>query len=57
MDNVLVEKVFNFICGSGGFVDLSVDLKHSSPLGSRKFRARSEEFAEGSKRSTFRCDE
>ena len=35
-DDVLVEKVFNFICGSGGFVDLSVLLKHSSPLASRK---------------------
>ena len=35
-DNVLVEKIFNFICGSGGFVELSVLLKHSSPLGSRK---------------------
>ena len=36
MDDVLVEKVFNFICRSGGFVDLSALLKHSSPLGSRK---------------------
>ena len=35
-DDVLVEKVFNFICGSGGFVELSVLLKYSSPLGSRK---------------------
>ena len=35
-DDVLVEKVFNFICGSGGFVELSVLLKRSSPLGSRK---------------------
>ena len=35
-DDVLVEKIFNFICGSGGFVELSVLLKHSSPLGSRK---------------------
>ena len=34
--DVLVEKVFNFICGSGGFVELSVLLKRSSPLGSRK---------------------
>ena len=34
--DVLVEDVFNFICGSGGFVELSVLLKQSSPLGSRK---------------------
>ena len=32
----LVDKLFNFICGSGGFVELSVLLKRSSPLGSRK---------------------
>ena len=35
-DDVLVEKLFNFICGSGGFVELSVLLRRSSPLGSRK---------------------
>ena len=35
-DDVLAEKVFNYICGSGGFVQLSVLLKQSSPLGSRK---------------------
>ena len=35
-DDVLVEKLFNYICGSGGFVELSVLLKHDSPLGSRK---------------------
>ena len=35
-DDVLVEKIFNFICGSGGFVELPVLLKRSSPLGSRK---------------------
>ena len=35
-DDVLAEKVFNYICGSGGFVELSVLLKQSSPLGSRK---------------------
>ena len=35
-DDVLVEKVFNLICGSGGFVELSVLLNRSSPLGSRK---------------------
>ena len=31
-DDVLLEKVFNFICGSGGFVELSFLLKDSSPL-------------------------
>ena len=31
-DDVLVEKVFNFICGSGGFAELSLLLKDSSPL-------------------------
>ena len=35
-DDVLAEKVFNYICGSGGFVQLSGLLKQSSPLGSRK---------------------
>lgn len=35
-DDVLLEKLFNFICGSGGFVELSVLLRRSSPLGSRK---------------------
>ena len=35
-DDVLVAKIFNFICGSGGFVELSVLLKRSSPLGSKK---------------------
>ena len=34
--DVLVEEVFSFICASGGFVELSVLLKQSSPLGSRK---------------------
>lgn len=27
VDDVLVEKVFNFICGSGGFVELFLFLK------------------------------
>ena len=31
-DDVLLEKVFNFVCGSGGFVELSFLLKDSSPL-------------------------
>ena len=31
-DDVLLEKVFNFICGSGGFAELSSLLKDSSPL-------------------------
>ena len=31
-DDVIVEKVFNFICGSGGFAELSSLLKDSSPL-------------------------
>ena len=31
-DDVLMEKVFNFICGSGGFAELSFLLKDSSPL-------------------------
>ena len=35
-DHFLVEKLLNFICGSGGFVELSVLLKQSSPLGCRK---------------------
>ena len=39
-DDVLAEKVFNYICGSGGFVELYVLLKHSSPLGSRKSKAK-----------------
>ncbi|XP_073241982.1 uncharacterized protein [Porites lutea] len=39
-DDVLAEKVFNYICGSGGFVELHVLLKHSSPLGSRKSKAK-----------------
>ena len=34
--DVLVEEVFNFICGNGGFVELSVLLNPSSPLGSTK---------------------
>ena len=39
-DDVLAEKVFNYICGIGGFVELHVLLKHSSPLGSRKSKAK-----------------
>ena len=35
-DDVLAEKVFNYVCGSDGFVEISVLLKSSSPLGSRK---------------------
>ncbi|XP_068694762.1 zinc finger CCCH-type antiviral protein 1-like [Montipora foliosa] len=35
-DDVLPEKVFNYICNSGGFVELSVLLTYPSPLGSRK---------------------
>ena len=35
-DDVLLTKLYNFICGSGGFVELAVLLKPSSPLGSRK---------------------
>ena len=35
-DHVLVEKLFNYICGSGGFVEFSVLLRHDSPLGCRK---------------------
>ncbi|KAJ7337277.1 Poly (ADP-ribose) polymerase [Desmophyllum pertusum] len=35
-EDVLVAKLFNYICGSGGFVELAVLLKPSSPLGSRK---------------------
>jgi len=31
-DDVLLEKVFNFICGSGSFAELSFLLKASSPL-------------------------
>ena len=31
-DDVLLEEVFNFICGSGGFTELSFLLKDSSPL-------------------------
>jgi len=31
-DDVLLEKVFNFICGSGGFAKLSSLLKDSSAL-------------------------
>ena len=35
-DDVLAEKVFIYICDSDGFVELSVLLKQSLPLGSRK---------------------
>ena len=35
-DGVLEERLFNFICGRGGFVELSVLLQQSSPLGCRK---------------------
>ena len=35
-DDILVGRLFNYICGSGGFVKLSVLLKQSSPLGCRK---------------------
>ncbi|KAJ7337313.1 hypothetical protein OS493_010173 [Desmophyllum pertusum] len=35
-EDVLVAKLFNYICGSGGFVELAVLLKPSSPLGSIK---------------------
>ena len=35
-DDVLVQKVFNYICGSGGFVELSVLFSRSAPLGSKK---------------------
>ena len=35
-DDVLVDKLFNYICGSGGFVELSVLLRRPSPLASRK---------------------
>ena len=35
-DDILVERLFNYICGTGGFVKLSVLLKQSSPLGCRK---------------------
>ena len=35
-DDVLEERLFNFICGRGGFVELSVLLQQSSPLGCRK---------------------
>ena len=35
-DDVLAEKVFIYICDSGGSVKLSVLLKQSSPLGTRK---------------------
>jgi len=31
-DDVLLEKVFNFVCSSGGFTELSFLLKDSSPL-------------------------
>ena len=39
-DDVLAERVFNYICGIGGFVELHVLLKHFSPLGSRKSKAK-----------------
>ena len=35
-DDGLFQKVHNFICGSGGFVELSVLFRHRAPLGSRK---------------------
>ena len=38
--DVLVEEVFNFMCGSGGFVELSILLKQSSPLRSRKSKVK-----------------
>ena len=35
-DDLLVDELFNYICGKGGFVEVSILLKHSSPLGRRK---------------------
>ena len=35
-DDVLFQKVHNFIRGSGGFVELSVLFRCPAPLGSRK---------------------
>ena len=35
-EDVLFQKVHNFICGSGGFVELPVLFRRPAPLGSRK---------------------
>ncbi|XP_078361818.1 uncharacterized protein LOC144646153 [Oculina patagonica] len=43
-DDVLVAKLFNYICGSGGFVELTVLLKPKSPLGSRKTKLEAKEW-------------
>ena len=41
-DDVSEKRLFHFICRSGGFVELSVLLKQSSPLRSRKSREEAE---------------
>ena len=56
-DHVLETKLFNFICGSGGFVDLTVLLKSSSPLGSRKSKESAKKWLESRQgpRAGFAC--
>ena len=56
-DHVLQTKLFNFICGSGGFVDLTVLLKSSSPLGSRKSEESAKKWLESRQgsRAGFAC--
>ena len=43
-DDVLVAKLLNYICGSGGYVELTALLKPLSPLGSRKTKPEAKEW-------------
>ena len=43
-DDALVPKLFNYICESGGFVELADLLKPSSPLGSRESKLEAKEW-------------
>ena len=56
-DDVLQAKLLSFICGNGGFVDLTVLLKSSSPLGSRKSEESAKKWLESRQgpRAGFAC--
>ena len=56
-DDFLQAKLFSFICGNGGFVDLAVLLKSSSPLGSRKCEESAKKWLESRQgpRAGFAC--
>ena len=49
----LDDKVFNYICGNGGFVELSVLLERSSPLGSRKTKEEGKNWLKTQARGRF----